>query len=78
MLTISQNGWISVQLPKGADPTWSDADRFFFGAKWVTARELGFSERRAQQLAEAAVSKRLYPGLRFDRALEKELASLDG
>jgi hypothetical protein len=77
VVTITQNGWAYVPLPKGCDPTWSEADRLFYGSKWIAARDLGFSEQRAQQLAEAAVSKRLYPGLEFDRGLERDLEKID-
>lgn len=73
---IGLSGWTSVSLPKGIDPTWSESDNYFYAARFVAAQESGFSEKRSVQLAEAAVSKRLYPGLEFDRVLEADLKAL--
>lgn len=76
ILILGSSGWTSVSLPKGFDPTWSDADKYFYAARFVAAQESGFSEKRSAQLAEAAVSKRLYPGLEFDCILEVDLRKL--
>jgi hypothetical protein len=40
-------------------------------------RQKGFSELRANQLGEAYVYKQLHPDLRYDQALETELALLE-
>lgn len=65
--------WISVALPAGHDPKWSSADTWIFANKWLAARESGFSEVRATQIAEAFVARYLYPGLSFDTVLEKDI-----
>jgi hypothetical protein len=75
-LIFLNDQWVSVTLPKGCDPTWVEADFYTYASCWAQATSKGFSNLRSQQLAEAFVSKRLYPGLVYDRNLEKDLNAL--
>ena len=68
--------WKSVTIPKGVDPVWVEADFLFYATSWAAAHAAGFSEKRSEQLAEALVSKRLYPGLVYDSVLERDLAKV--
>jgi hypothetical protein len=75
-LVFLNDEWVSVVIPKGCDPTWADADYFYYASCWSLATSKGFSKKRSEQLAEALVSKRLYPGLQYDKGLEKDLNTL--
>ncbi len=75
-LVFADNTWKSVSIPKGHDPSWIEADFLYYASCWVLAESKGFSEKRSEQLAEALVSKRLYPGIVYDKILEKDLKTL--
>ena len=75
-LVFSNNIWKTVKIPNGCDPSWIEADFLYYASCWVLAESKGFSEKRSEQLAEALVSKRLYPELIYDKVLEKDLKSL--
>jgi len=74
-LVFSKGQWVSVALPMGHDPAWTQADCWTFATAFVAAKRV-FSEKRAEQVAEAVVSKRLYPGLHYPRELEEDIAKL--
>lgn len=76
-LIFSQNEWLEVHLPKGYDPNWSEEDTYYYALIWSLAFRKGFSEKRSRELAEAAVSKRVYPGIVFISQTEKDLHSLE-
>jgi hypothetical protein len=72
-----EDAWHTVELPKSRDVrVWSAACEFVFGLTWIAALKHGKDAWRAGQLAEAAVFKRLYPGVVFDRALEGDLRKI--
>ena len=75
-LVISQNTWKQIDLPKGYDPCWNSADMWYYATIYAAAEAKGFSSQKATILAEAAVSKRLYPGLQYDKLLEEEITSI--
>jgi hypothetical protein len=76
MIVFSKGEWIDVLLPKGYDPCWSKADTFAYATLWVACIERGFDEKKASQVAEAAVIKRMYPELLYSRELEDDIKSL--
>ncbi len=76
-LVFSNNIWVSVPIPKGHDPSWTQADSYYYATSYTVAKEKGFSEKQAVILAEALVSKRLYPGLVYDKCLEQDLLNLN-
>ena len=76
MLVFLSGNWIDVAIPRGHDPSWIDSDKFHYATMYTAAVSKGFAEKRAASIAEAAVSKRLYPGLQYDSALEEDLRSL--
>jgi hypothetical protein len=78
MLVFHENQWVDVTPPVGHDPCWVEGDMFFFAIAWLSARGKGFPKTRATQIAEALVSKRLYPGLGYDKELEGDIQSLNG
>ncbi len=75
-LVFSQGRWVSVKLPLAHDPAWTESDMWYYAVSWVAAVARGFSETRAEQIAEAVVSKRLYPGCVFYRELEEDMKTL--
>jgi hypothetical protein len=75
-LVFSGNEWIEVSLPAGYDPNWTEQDTYFYAVVWGLAFRKGFSQQKTSQLAEAAVFKRVYPGIQFFDSLEKDLESL--
>jgi len=68
--------WISVSLPKGLDPKWTSKDSLYFASAWLSAKEKWGCEKKATSLAEAAVYKRLYEGLVYNKTLEHDLQQL--
>jgi hypothetical protein len=75
-LVLSEGQWISVPLPKGRDPTWTVAEEYGYAAAYASAIRCQFTEKRAQNVAEACVIRRLYPGIRFDKAIEQDIQSI--
>lgn len=64
--------WREVSMPAGS--SYSFADSLTFANLWAHAvYEKGVKEEIATQLAEAAVFKRLYPGVKFHTSLEEKL-----
>jgi len=76
LILSKTNQWIQVAIPDGLDPLWLNGDIFHYAAMFVAAQEKGFSQSRAEQLAEALVNRRLYPGIVYHSDLEKDLAHL--
>jgi len=72
LLVFSQNAWKQVALPRGHDPSWNSADLWYYATMYAAAEARGL---RASIVAEAAVHKRLYPGLKYEKALEQEIES---
>ena len=72
-LVFSNNSWITVNTPY--DPAWLPGDISFYATMFVAAKQF-FSESRAEILAEAAVNKRLYPGIMYDNVLEDDIKSI--
>jgi len=68
--------WLHVPIPKGLDPLWLPSDVYHYAAMFVAAQEKGFSDKRSEQLAEALVNRRLYPGIVYQKELEGDLAQL--
>ena len=62
----------TVTLPKNHDPSWTLSDTWTYSAAYVSALLHGFSEVRADQIAEAIVYMRLYPGIVFNTTLEAD------
>ena len=76
LILSNTNTWISVAAPKGHDPCWNSSDVWRYSALWVMAKEKGFSEQRAEQVAEAIVNRRLYPGLVYQKDLENDILAI--
>jgi hypothetical protein len=74
-LVLSEGQWISVSLPKGRDPSWTVADEYAFAAAYASAIRR-FGGARATNIAEAIVFRRLYPGIVFDKGLERDIQSI--
>lgn len=70
--------WIEIQMPSPIDKTWSKDDKFTYISIFIKCRKMGLKEEKAAQLAEAAVMKMKYDGLRYEPALEKEIKGLLG
>ena len=60
-------------MPNGYDPSWNSADMWYYATFYASSTKKGFSQQRATILAEAAVHKRLYPGIMYDKLLEQDL-----
>lgn len=61
-IVFSDGNWISVPLPVGHDPSWTDADKWIYAAAYVS--------QKVESLAEAIVFKRLY-SVTYDKKMEK-------
>jgi len=72
VVVFAKNTWFHVPLPVGHDPSWLEADALYYGTVFLAAAER-FPTSRAVCIAEAAVSKRLYPGLVYDKSIEEDL-----
>ena len=70
-LVFSQDKWITVQVPIG--PAWTDADAWIYAVSFAAGKEIGYTELRAEQVAEAIVNNRLYPGILYDIQTEKDI-----
>ena len=75
-LIFSKGEWKQVNIPKGYDPSWNSADLWYYGTMYAAAEAKGYSRTEAESIAEAAVSKRLYPGVMYYAKLEEQLASI--
>lgn len=75
-LVFSQNLWKEVAMPKGHDPSWISADFWYYASLYAAAEAKGFTSEESTKIAEAAVHKRLYPGLMYDKNLEEDIASV--
>jgi len=75
MITFSRGAWLSVIPPKFTDPCWSKKDLQFYATIYAAATEK-HEHNYASAIAEIAVNKRLYPELKYSKALEKELRVL--
>ena len=74
-LVLSEGQWVSISLPKGRDSSWTVADEYAFAAAYASAIRK-YQHARATNIAEAAVLRRMYPGLLFDKLLEKDIQSI--
>lgn len=76
-LVFSKGEWRTIEMPAGT--SFSFADGLTYANLWSYAvYEKGVKGEVATQLAEAAVMKRLYPGVKFHASLEEKLAWLYG
>ena len=75
-LVFSQSVWKEVPMPKGYDPSWNSADMWYYATIYAAAEAKGMDAKKAEIVAEAAVSKRLYPGLMYEKALEEDILSV--
>ena len=74
----SSMDWITVNIPEGHNMDWSSSECMYYGTLFTLASQNGFDRKRAVIIAEAGVSKRLYPGIIFDSSIEYDLKSLAG
>lgn len=65
--------WVTIQPPKGHDPSWQAPDLMRYAVMFQASIEKGIPPVRAEQIAEAAVNSRLYPGLVYCLNLEQDL-----
>ena len=75
-LIFSQNIWKQINIPKGHDPSWNSADMWYYATLREAAEAKGFHAKRAEIIAEAAVFKRMYPGLMYDKTLEEDILKI--
>jgi hypothetical protein len=74
-LVYSDGKWISVELPI-LDPCWLVSDTWYYARIYAAAVNKGFSEKRSRIIAEAAVNKRIYPEISYDKSIENDLNNL--
>ena len=68
-LVFSQNKWVSVEIPEEVN-----TDSWYYATLWVEALRRNIPN--PQKVAEAAVFKRMYPGIKFVKSLEDDLRKL--
>jgi len=71
-LVYSNGKWVSVDLPN-LDPCWLVSDTWYYATIYAAAVNSGFLEKRARIIAEAAVNKRIYPEISYDKGIESDL-----
>ena len=76
LILSNTNTWVDVKVPIGHDPCWRASQKWMYALHFQAAVEKGFSHTRAAQIAEAIVSKSLYPGLVYERSLEEDISKL--
>ena len=69
-LVFSDGKWVTISLPIGHDPSWTDADKWVYAAAYV-AVSIRFPEK-AESLAEAIVFKRVY-SVSYDKKMEQDI-----
>jgi hypothetical protein len=74
----SSMDWLTISIPEGHTMDWSSSECMYYGTLFALASQNGFDRKRAVILAEAGVSKRLYPGIIFDSGIEDDLELLSG
>jgi len=72
-IVFSKGRWISVPLPIGRDPCWTTSSEWMYANAWASAIRSGFTEQRAEQIAEAIVLRNLYPGITYDTRLLSDM-----
>lgn len=70
VLVRSSEGWQEVTVPESS---WSFPLQNLYGMLFLRLKEKGLTEQKAAVAAEAIVYKKLYPGLHYDKDLEKVL-----
>ena len=71
-LVYSDGKWVSVDLPS-LDPCWLVSDTWYYATIYASGIHMGFSEKRSRIIAEAAVNKRIYPEICYDKGIENDL-----
>jgi hypothetical protein len=73
-IILSNTGqWVTVQPPKGHDPSWQASDLMRYATIFQSAVEKGFDISKAVLVAEAIVNRNLYPGLVYHDKLEQDI-----
>ncbi len=70
VLVRSSEGWTEISVP---EPSWPFDIQNYYGLLTVRGIEKGLTEEKARTVAEAAVYKKLHPGLRYGKDLESLL-----
>ena len=69
VVVLCRNQFLEVLVPEGLE-----GEEYFYGTLLLhLQQEKGIAAERAKQIAEAAVYKRLYPGLVYGKLLEEDL-----
>jgi len=73
-LVFSNGKWVTISLPIGHDPCWTDADKWVYASASASASSR-CTQGKAEQLAEALVFKRIYK-VSYDKTMEKQINNL--
>ncbi len=69
VVVFSKQGFVEVEVPKGME-----GEEYFYATLLLhLLMTKGWEVIRAKQIAEAAVYKRLYPGLGYGKSIEEDL-----
>jgi hypothetical protein len=71
MYDHQKSEWVSVNIP--FTQNWSKSDTFYYARVYLTCVQKGIDEKQAHILAEAAVFKRLFPGVLYSKQIEEQL-----
>lgn len=69
IILSNTNQWVTIQPPKGHDPSWQASDLMRYAVFFQSAIEKGIILERAEQIAEAMVNRSLYPGIVYSFSL---------
>ena len=74
VVVLCKNEFLEIAVPDGIE-----GEEYLYGTLLLhLVHQKGIIMERAKQIAEAAVYKRLYPGLVYGQQLEEDLQSLSG
>lgn len=71
VVVLSKNKFIEVDVPKGME-----GEEYYYATLLLHLIGKGWEGKRAKQVAEAAVYKRLYPGLGYGKSIEEDLLNM--
>ena len=71
VVVFSDNRFVEVRVPEGLE-----GEELVYATFFCSFLQKGWDEAKARRVAEAAVYKRLYPGLGYGKMLEGELKEL--
>lgn len=76
-IPVFRNGtWVQIKLHQPFDVCWSEKHKLQAASFCATAIHQGHSAENAASLAEAYVQQSVYPGMKYNSTLEKQIQTV--